>query len=72
MSHLVLVERSFATRAQADRWFDSLQPSAWPYVWCEQDLRSRRWRVRALIEKGQLPSVAVARDPSAAPGGYRQ
>lgn len=64
MSHLVLVERTFATQRQADRWFDSLQSTAWPYVWCEHDARIRRWRVRALVEKGQLPAVATEPDAS--------
>lgn len=62
MSHLVLVERSFATETQADRWFNSLQSRAWPYVWCEHDASARRWRVKALVERGQLPAVAMAPD----------
>jgi len=62
MSQVVLIQRTFAARQQADRWFDALRPTAWPYVWCTEDPVSRRWRVRALIEKRALPAIAPDAD----------
>lgn len=59
MSRLTLVERTFMGRVQAQRWFDSLRRTAWPYIWCTHDLRTRRWSVRALVEQGALRDVAA-------------
>jgi len=58
MSQVVHVERSFATRAQAERFFDALQSTAWPYVWCLHDVGSGRWKVSALVETGQYRKVS--------------
>ena len=62
MSHLVSIERTFAARGQADQWFDSLRSTAWPYVWCTRDPVSRKWTVKALVEKRQLGTVMVDPD----------
>lgn len=59
MSRLTLVERTFMGRVQAQRWFDSLRTTAWPYIWCIHDLRTRRWSVRALVEQGALREVSA-------------
>lgn len=58
MSHLVLVERVFTTRAQAESYFDSLRARAWPYAWCTEDMRNRRWKVTALVEEAELKKVS--------------
>jgi len=57
MSRLVIVERSFTARKQAERWFDSIRKRVWPYVWCIHDADKHRWNVRALVEQDQLPTV---------------
>lgn len=57
MSHLVMIERSFTARRKAERWFDSLRPKVWPYIWCSHDATTRQWNVTALLEQEQLPAV---------------
>lgn len=51
MSRLVLVEREFATRMQAESWFHALRRTAWPYVWCAEVPGRCRWKVSALVEE---------------------
>lgn len=63
MARMTLVERTFAGRAQAERWFDCLRPTAWPYVWCIEDPRNRRWSVRALVEHHRLSALGVDSRP---------
>lgn len=65
MSRLVIVERSFKVRKQAERWFDSIRKCVWPYVWCIHDADKRRWNVRALVERDQLPTVIRNTDSTA-------
>lgn len=57
MSHLVFVQRTFTTRAQAQSYFDSLRPTAWPYAWCTEDPQGQRWIVTALVETVQFRIV---------------
>lgn len=65
MSHMFVVERSFTVRRKAERWFESIRATAWPYVWCVHDSGSRMWNVTALLERNQLPAVLSEPDMEA-------
>jgi len=58
MSHLVLVQQVFPTRAQAEAYFDALRERAWPYAWCSQDPQSKCWKVTAFVESGEFKAVS--------------
>jgi hypothetical protein len=58
MSYVIHIKETFTDRAQAERHFDSLQKTAWPYVWCMEDVRTGNWLVRALIEPQTYKTVA--------------
>ncbi len=57
MSRVTHIEEVFTTRAQAEAWMERLKPTAWPYIWCLEYPRGR-WRVTALVERGEARSVA--------------
>lgn len=52
------IQRTFAERARAQRYFETLQPNAWPYVWCVRDGKRGRWKVSALVERRPCNKVA--------------
>ncbi len=58
MNRVTHVEQVFATRAQAEAWFENLRAVAWPYVWCIEDGASGRWKVVALVERERTGAVA--------------
>lgn len=57
MSGVVRVERRFASREQAEAWFDGMRRLAWPYAWCLQDPVSRQWRVTAIVERCRMAAL---------------
>jgi hypothetical protein len=66
MSRIEHVEQVFTTRRHAEAWFESLRPSAWPYVWCYEDAETGLWKVVALVERCSLPLPAGPRHGRAA------
>lgn len=58
MTRVFHFERTFTDHGEAERCFDSLQPTAWPYIWCMEIQDSDQWKVIALIEIHVYSQVA--------------
>ncbi len=58
MTRVLHYGRTFADRAEAERCFDSLQSTAWPYVWYHESIKDREWKVIALVESQLYSRVA--------------
>ena len=54
MPRVKYVQLAFAGRSEAEACMETLRGSAWPYVWCVEDLVNHCWIVTALVERSSV------------------